>query len=205
MNYEELLAARNEGKKRPIAQPIGGFYREQVDGKWRGMVDIRPELNENIVFSEALKTECERNKTLGNNHQIHFTPIMEQGEVRQLELELGNFVPFEQLLLDNPAIVAEQGFIDNTLTQLVEITSYLHQHGIKHICYSPKTVFARKGDNAVLLLSHGSFYMGISNLNDFYGDDAQYVLLLLIILLQIYHHELHKLQEVHHLSIQLLE
>ena len=35
MNYEELLAARNDGKKHPVMLPIGGFYREQVDGKWR--------------------------------------------------------------------------------------------------------------------------------------------------------------------------
>ena len=39
MNYEELLAARNDGKKHPVMLPIGGFYREQVDGKWRGVVD----------------------------------------------------------------------------------------------------------------------------------------------------------------------
>ena len=45
MNYEELLAARNEGKQHKMRQPVGGYYREQVDGKWRGMVDITPELN----------------------------------------------------------------------------------------------------------------------------------------------------------------
>ena len=175
MNYEELLAARNEGKQHKMRQPIGGYYREQVDGKWRGMVDITPELNENITFSKGLKEECEKNKTLANNRQIHFTPVEENGEVKQLQLELGNYQTFEQLLIDNPAIVAEKGFIDNLFNSLVEITEYLHQQGIKHVCYSPKTVFARKGDNSALLLSHGSFYFGITDQREFYGDDAQYV------------------------------
>ena len=176
MNYEEMLAARNEGKKRPVRQTIGGFYREQVDGKWRGMVDIDPRLNENIVFTKALKAECEKNKTLASNRQIHFTPVEnERGEVAQLQLELGNFQTFEQLLLDNPAVVAEKNFIDNTLKGLIEITDYLHQQGIWHICYSPKTVFARKGDNSVMLLSHGSFYLAMSDQQAFYGEDASFV------------------------------
>lgn len=175
MNYEELLAARHEGKKHPVHQPIGGYYREQVDGKWRGIVDVPSELNQNIAFSKAIKEECEKNKTLANNHQIHFTPVEKGGEITQLQLELGNYQTFEQLLIDNPAIVAEKGFIDNVLTSLVEITEYLHKQGIKHVCYSPKTVFARKGDNSALLLSHGSFYLGINDQEAFYGDDVQYV------------------------------
>lgn len=175
MNYEELLAARNEGKQHKMRQPIGGYYREQVDGKWRGMVDITPELNGNIAFSKGLQEECEKNKTLANNRQIHFTPIEEKGEVRQLQLELGNYQTFEQLLKDNPAIVAEKGFIDNLFSSLVDITEYLHQQGIRHVCYSPKTVFARKGDNSALLLSHGSFYLGMNDQREFYGDDAQFV------------------------------
>ena len=175
MNYEELLAARNEGKQHKMRQPVGGYYREQVDGKWRGMVDITPELNGNIAFSKGLQEECEKNKTLANNRQIHFTPVEENGEVRQLQLELGNYQTFEQLLADNPAIVAEKGFIDNLFNSLVDITEYLHQQGIRHVCYSPKTVFARKGDNSALLLSHGSFYLGMNDQREFYGDDAQYV------------------------------
>ncbi len=175
MNYEELLAARNSSKKHKSQLPIGGYYREQVDGKWRGIVDIRPELRSDIIFTKALEKECERNKSLANNRQIHFTAIMDGSDIKQLELELGNFQTFEQLLLDNPAIVAEKGFIDQVLTSLVDITTYLHQQGIKHICYSPKTVFARKGDNAVLLLTHGEFYLSMKDQSAFYGDDVKFV------------------------------
>jgi hypothetical protein len=176
MNYEELLAARNEGQKHQVMQPIGGFYREQVDGKWRCVVDIRPELNQNIAFSKALQAECEKNATLVDKHQIHFTAVKnDAGEVERLELELGNYQTFEQLLMDNPAIVAEKGFMDTVMESLVEATSYLHSQQLHHVCYSPKTVFVRKGDSMALLLSHGSFYQAISDLNEFYGDDVKFV------------------------------
>jgi serine/threonine protein kinase len=176
MNYEELLAARNDGKKHPVMLPIGGFYREQVDGKWRGVVDIRPELNQNIAFTKALQAECERNKTLMDKHQLHFTPVVnDEGDVTRLELELGNYQTFEQLLKDNPAVVAEKGFMDNVLTSLADVTTYLHEQGVRHVCFSPKTVFVRKGDSSALLLTHGSFYGGLSDQRAFYGDDAEFV------------------------------
>lgn len=175
VNYEELLAAKNHGKLNIACQPIGEYYRMKVDGKYRGIVDIWQEMNENIVFSEALKKECEKNMTLTNHRQLHFTPVVEDGEVKQLEIEQGTYISFEQLLNDNPAVVASKGFVDDTLKGLVDITSYLHSQGIRHICYSPNTVFVRKGDNAVMLLSHGSFYLGISDLRSFYGEDARFV------------------------------
>ncbi len=175
MNYEELVATKNGGQKHQIQLPIGGYYREQADGKWRGVIAIRPELNANIAFTKALRNECERVQTLVHHRLIHFTPDTDKGDIKQLELEPGNFLTFHQLLLDNPAIVAEKGFIDNVLTSLVEVTTYLHQQGIKHVCYSPKTVFMRKGDDGALLLTHGEFYLGIGDLNAFYGEDAQYV------------------------------
>lgn len=175
MNYEELLAARNDGKANKSQQPIGSYYREQVDGKWRGMVDIRAELNDNIVFAKALQQECEKNKTLAHNHQLHFTPVVENGEVKSLALELGNYQTYEQLLKDNPAIIATKDFLDNTLKSLVELTSYLHAQGIWHVCYSPRTVFARKGDSTPMLLSHGSFYLGVDNQQELYGKDADFV------------------------------
>ena len=176
MNYEEMLAAKNEGKLNKTLLPIGEYYRIQMDGKYRAVVSIRQELNSSIVFSGALKTECERNKTLVNRYQLHYTPVMnESGEVEQLEVEAGVFLSMEQLLNENPAVVAEKGFIDNTLKALVDITTYLHSQGIRHVCYSPKTVMVRKGDHAVMLLSHGSFYLAMDDQRGLYGDDAVYV------------------------------
>lgn len=175
MNYEELVSVRNEGRQHKTPLPIGDYYRDQVDGKWRGVVDVRPELHRNIAFTKAIAQECDANRTLVNKHQIHFVPQMRDGEVCQLELEAGHYQTFEQLLTDHPAIVAGKGFVDNVLKDLVEVTSFLHQRGIRQVCYSPRTVFVRKGDQSVMLLSHGSFYHDISNQRAFYGDEAQYV------------------------------
>ena len=175
MNYEELLAARNTGKQSKTWLPIGYYYREQVYGKWRGIVDIHPSLHQNMVFTKALAEECKHNSLLANSHQIHFGTVEADGEVRQLELQTGHYITFEQLLRDNPAIIANQQFIDNTLEALVELTTYLHKQGVRHLCFSPKTVFVRKGDNSVMLLSHGSFYSGLSDQRAFYGDESQYV------------------------------
>jgi hypothetical protein len=176
MNYEEMLAAKNDGKLNKTLLPIGEYYRVQIDGKYRAVIRVRPELNSSIAFSGALKTECERNKTLVNRYQLHYTPVInENGEVEQLDVEAGVFLSMEQLLNENPAVVAEKGFIDNTLQALVDITTYLHSQGIRHICYSPKTVMVRKGDHAVMLLSHGSFYLTMDDQRGFYGDDVAFV------------------------------
>ncbi len=175
MNYEELLAARNKGKLNLAQLPIGEYYRTQIDGKFRGIVDIRKELHQNIVFSKALEQACEENKTLANNHILHFDTITDGREITQLQLETGTFQSFEQLLSESPAVVAEKGFIDNTLKTLVNLTNYLHEKGIRQVCFSPRTVMARKGDNAVMLFFHGSYYQSLSDQTAFYGDDASFV------------------------------
>lgn len=176
MNFEEMLAAKNEGKLNKTSLPIGEYYRVQIDGKFRSVINIRPDLDSSIAFSGALKTECERNKTLANKHQLHYTPVVnEKGEIEQLEVEQGVFLSMEQLLNENPAVVAEKGFIDNTLQALVDITTYLHGQGIQHVCYSPKTVMVRKGDRAIMLATHGSFYLSMNDQRGFYGDDVVFV------------------------------
>ena len=175
MNYEELLAARSDGKLNKTPLPIGEYYRQQVDGKYRGRVAIRPALHDSIVFTEALKRECAANRRLQHPHLLHFEPVGEGGETALLDVESGVFLSFEQLLSESPALMADSAFIDQTMQALVDVTTYLHTQGICHICYSPRTVLVRKGDNAVMLLTHGSFYMALSDLQDFYGDDAAYV------------------------------
>lgn len=175
MNYEEMLAARGDGRQNKTRLPIGEYYRMQVDGKFRGRVDVRQELNQSVVFSEALKTECERNKRLTNSHQLHYTAVEEAGEVRYLDIEPGVYFSMQQLLNDNPAVVAQKGFLDDVLKELVDITKYLHGQGIWHVCYSPSTVLVRKGDYSVKLLSHGSFYLAMSDQQELYGDDIRYV------------------------------
>lgn len=173
MNYEELLASRKDGKLNKTCLPIGDYYRQQIDGKYRSVIDIYPELNNNINFSEALKKECEQNASLTNQHILHFRPQAEGHDIIRLELELGQYQPLKHVLNDNPSIVAEPNFIEEFTRQLLETASYLHSQGVFGVCYSPETVFLRKGDNAVLLSHVGSHYISMSDPGQLYHDGSE--------------------------------
>ena len=176
MNFEELLIAKAGGKLNQSHMPIGEFFRAKMDNKYQSRVDIHDSLIANITFSEALKRECEENNTIGDKHQLHFTPVMQNDEIVSLAIvEPGQYMSFAEMLSETPAVVANHNFLENVLEGLVSITALLHKRGIRHVCFSPRTVFARKGDYSPMLLSHGSYYLSMSNLEEFYGEDAQYV------------------------------
>lgn len=173
MNYEELIASRRDGKLNKTRLPIGDYYRQQIDGKYRSVVDIAAELNSNIKFSEALKTECEQNASLTNQHILHFRPQTEGHDIVRLEMEQGQYQPLQQVLNDTPAIVAEPNFIEEFTRQLLETAAYLHEQGVFGVCYSPQTIFLRKGDNAVLLTHVGSHYLSMSDPQQIYHDGLE--------------------------------
>jgi hypothetical protein len=176
MNFEELLIAKAGGKLNQSHMPIGEFFRAKMDNKYQSRVDIHDSLIANITFSEALKRECEENNTIVDKLQLHFTPVMQNGEIVSLAVvEQGQYMSFAEMLSETPAVVANHNFLEIVLEGLVRITALLHKRGIRHICFSPRTVFARKGDYSPMLLSHGSYYLSMSNLEEFYGEDAQYV------------------------------
>lgn len=176
MNYEELIASRKDGKLNKTRLPIGEYYRQQIDGKYRSVVDIFPELNNNIKFCEALKADCERNASLTNQHFLHFRPVKEGTDITRLELELGQYQPLQQVLNDTPSIVAEPNFIENFTRELLEAAAYLHEQGVFYVCFSPQTIFLRKGDNAVLLLTVGSHYLSMGDPTQlYYGGQDQFV------------------------------
>ncbi len=176
MNFEELLIAKAGGKLNQSHMPIGEFFRAKMDNKYQSRVDIHDSLIANITFSEALKRECEENNTIGDKHQLHFTPVMQNDEIVSLAIvEPGQYMSFAEMLSETPAVVANHNFLEIVLEGLVSITALLHKRGIRHVCFSPRTVFVRKGDYSPMLLSHGSYYLSMSNLEEFYGEDAQYV------------------------------
>ena len=176
MNFEELLIAKAGGKLNQSHMPIGEFFRAKMDNKYQSRVDIHDSLIASITFSEALKRECEENNTIGDKQQLHFTPVMQNDEIVSLAIvESGQYMSFAEMLSETPAVVANHNFLENVLEGLVSITALLHKRGIRHVCFSPRTVFARKGDYSPMLLSHGSYYLSMSNLEEFYGEDAQYV------------------------------
>lgn len=175
MNYDELVFTGDNASVRQVRLPIGVFHRVTEDKKYVNLVDLREDLTDNPIFCEALKSECEKNLTISDSHQIHFSPVMEVGGIKSLEVENGHFVSFEQLLTEDPSIVGRPDFINSTISSLVEATDFLHSQGIYHICYSPSNVFLRKGNNKVMLLSHGSFYFRMGRPEVLYKDCREYI------------------------------
>ena len=176
MNYEELIAAKVGSKLNLSVLPIGEFFRSKNGNKYQSRVEIHQSLIDNITFCEGLKRECEENGTIAEKHQLHFTPVMEGNEIVRLDIvEPGQFMCYDEMLREMPSVVAQRKFLFYVLEALVNMTELLHKKGIRHICYSPHTVFARKGDYTPLLLTHGSYYLGLNDLEAFFGQDAQYV------------------------------
>lgn len=175
MNYEELLNAKSGPKAKLTNMAIGQFSKKQVGDKYQNVLDVHPHLNANIQFSEALKVDCAENRELSHKYQLHFEPVVEGSDVVRLIVQQGNFMTLAQLLDEHPALVAEKGFLDTLINQLLDVTEYLHGKGIFHVCYAPQNVLVRKGDNAVQLLSHGSFYLHINGQEELYEGMEEYV------------------------------
>lgn len=175
MNYEELLGSREEKTPQMEALPIGSFYREVIDGRFAFVVAIRRSLLDNIVFCDALKKECEQNAGLVHPHLMHFVPRRQNGDITSLVIERGSFQTLSQLLFDTPGVVAQKEFVLTLVRDLLDTAGYLHRQGVFHVCYSPTNVFVRKGTGSAMLLSHGSYYLGMQDQAAFYRSNERYV------------------------------
>ena len=158
MNFEELLETRDVRKTTKVRLPYGYFYKRLIDGKYSNFVEFHDEVADHVAFSNCVRTEAADMEKIGNKHQLHFVPNEGDGGVYAIAVEVGNFVTFEQLLNENPAVIARESFAADTLRDLVEITELLNDKGIYHVCFAPCNVLARKNDSTVRLLCHGSFY-----------------------------------------------
>ena len=138
--------------------PYGYFYKRLTGGKYSNFVQFHDELTEDIFFGHCVKAECEAVASIDHKTQLHFSTNDEDGGVFAIAVEVGNYQTLEQLLNDNPAIVARNEFMDSTLKSLFDITSLLNERGIYHVCFAPSNILMRKNDNSVRLLCHGSFY-----------------------------------------------
>src|SRR5574344_2208557 len=158
MNYEELLDSRNTASGKYTQLPFGVLHKQQIDGKFENVVDIRPSLVNNLRFYVCLKKNCEANQHLKHNCQLHFSPMEEVGSIRHLIVERGQFISLAELLHEDPAKLGQTGFIEHFVTDLLEYASWLHQQGIYHVCFSPSSVLLRKGGNTPCFLAHGSYF-----------------------------------------------
>ena len=158
MNFEELLETRDVRKTTKVRLPYGYFYKRLIEGKYSNFVEFHDEVADHVAFSNCVRTEAADMEKIGNKHQLHFVPNEGDGGVYAIAVEVGNFITFEQLINENPAVIARETFAADTLRDLVEITELLNDKGIYHVCFAPCNVLARKNDSSVRLLCHGSFY-----------------------------------------------
>ena len=158
MNFEEMIATRDARKTTKVRMPYGNFYKRLIDGKYSNFVEFHDELADNIFFSKSVKAEYEALSSIDQKGQLHFAPNEEEDGIYAIAVEVGNYLTVEQALNEDPSIVARGEFIKHTLNQLMDITSYLNELDIYHVCFAPSNILLRKGDLAVRLLCHGSFY-----------------------------------------------
>ena len=158
MNFEEMLEQREVKKTSKIRMPYGYFYKRLIDGKYSNFVQFHDELTEDIFFGHCVKAESDAVASIDHKTQLHFSTNGEDDGVFAIAVEVGNYQTLEQLLNDDPAIVARNEFMSATLKNLFDFTSFLNSRGIYHVCYAPSNILMRKNDNAVRLLCHGSFY-----------------------------------------------
>ena len=176
MNFEELLNVQEGQKPHRESTPLGSYYRRQVDGKYRYVIDLRPELTDSIVFSEALKQEQQWAARQRGKNQLHYNLHQDSGGLLyEVELEQGHFLTLRSLLEQNPAAVAGKDFVDNIVMPLIEYGSTLNEAGVLHLCFAPNNVFVRKSDNHPFLLTHGSFYKAMSDQRELFAGAEDYV------------------------------
>lgn len=155
--------------------PLGRFGRRMADKKYVNVVELRNDLAADPRFLHLLDGECDRLLAFKDKSQIRFVRQPSSAGGMELLLEPGSFVSFEQYLKDTPSAVAREHFIDDVVSALFRTLAALHREGIYHVCLSPSNVFVRKGDDAVMLLSHGSFYLDCPNQRSLYEGFEDYV------------------------------
>lgn len=174
MNYEELIESNEAAQSHNVRLPLGGFGKYKIDNKYVNHVVFRPELLGNLYFASDVRKETETNNALSDKHQLRVTEDKHGEMITGWFVENGSYQSVEQLINSNPAIVASDNFIFNMLQQLVEALDTIHNEGFFQLCLAPSTIFVRKGDERVMLLTHGSFYRNIDPA-DFYEDFEDYV------------------------------
>ena len=130
MNFEEMLEQREAKKTSKIRMPYGYFYKRLIDGKYSNFVQFHDELTEDIFFGHCVKAESDAVASIDHKTQLHFSTNGEDDGVFAIAVEVGNYQTLEQLLNDNPAIVARNEFMSATLKTLFDFTAFLNSKGI---------------------------------------------------------------------------
>lgn len=158
MNYEEMLNAREGVATHRETLPWGTFYKKQIDGKYRHVVGLRPELADDLHFCDGLRRDQQTSRKLGGSYQLAFEMHEDSSGVYEIELPRGNYQLLSDVLENDPAIVAKKGFVDNVTEALLLAAEEMNDQGIHHLCFAPQTIFLRRNDSHPMLLCHGSSF-----------------------------------------------
>ena len=177
MNYEELVETRDVRKSNKVKMPYGFFHKRQIDGKYSNFVEFLDELSDNILFAECLKKDCEVAAQISDRHQLHFTPNAEDGSngIYAIAVEPGNYLTIGQLLNEVPSVVAQKGFLENTIKDLLQLTTTLNEKGVHQVCFAPSNVFVRRNDYDVRLILHGSSFHRLGAEDTLYDGIEEYI------------------------------
>ncbi len=171
MDYQEMLNARDGASTQKENIAVGTFYKKRIESKYRNVVELRPELTNSLLFCEGLKRDQQQTNDLRDSFQLHYTLNEDSSGIYELELQgPGNIQTLSQLLLNTPAVVAQKGFIEQTIGGLMAAAETLHEKGIYHLCFAPQEIFMRKSDNKPQLLCHGSSFQNMSDSAIIYKD-----------------------------------
>lgn len=176
MNFEELLNVQEGQNPHRVSTPLGSYYRRQVDGKFRYVIELRSELTDSLEFCAALKQEQQWSVRQRGRLQLHYELHQaDNGVLAEVELEQGQFLTLSLLLEQNPAAVAGKDFVDNIVMPLIDFVSKLNDEGVYHLCFAPNNIFVRKSDNHPYLLTHGSFYKDVTKQKALFSGVEDYV------------------------------
>jgi len=175
MNYEEMLNNRDGVATQKAQTPLGLFYKKQIDRKYRHIIELRPLLAENMVFCECLRNDQEQGLKIRDHQQLHYELHEDSGGIYELELEPGQHQTLAQLLADNPAVVAANGFISDSINELIDITAKLNDEGIYQVCYAPEILFVAKSDSHPRLLIHGSSFLKLNTAKMLFKDFEEWI------------------------------
>lgn len=173
-----MIESRDKRKTNKVRMPLGFFHKRLIDDKYSNFVEFHDELADNILFSDCVRRDSEAAAAVSDKMQLRFQPN-EGGEGSQgvfaVALEPGNYVTLEQLLNDNPAVVARKDFLEGTIGGVARLLTLFNERGIRLLCLAPSSVLARKSDSGVRLLFHGSFYEQLGLNEEIYEGVEQYV------------------------------
>lgn len=176
MNFEELLNQKNTSIAGAQPVMLGKLARRRGDDKkYFTEVVLRRELADATGFVKAMEAEASLCERLQHKQQLHFYVDHDDSGITSARIGQGNYTTVAQMISDNPAVVATKDFVKNMIERLVDITSYLNDQGICHLCFAPDNIFVKRNFDIPLLLLHGSAYLHLAEHKLMWKDHEQYV------------------------------